>query len=328
MAFRKLAGFLALVNVAVSASQPSKVLIATGWGTEVGNGITDTEIIDLYIQANVCDTQDYPLPVQGAVGDLVGDTPMICGGLWYDDNGQPIQYKECHKLTPQGFELVSTMSIGRSGQTGIAIDDKLWISGYGYENEDYTEFVSLSGEVTPGPLLPENVNGHCLVKTGEDNKVMMIGGQQNPDKIGRSYLLDVLSGEWTNGPELEYARAFHSCGLFELDGKKYVMVIGGESQDGEYLTSVEYLDMADIDAGWQQSVSLPLGLFDPVVVSFGNRLVVVGGIKEGYEESMDIYEFVCPSPTSCEWVALKKKLTEHRLNFVAMPIPDELVSCQ
>ena len=73
MAFRKLAGFLALVNVAVSASQPSKVLIATGWGTEVGNGITDTEIIDLYNQANVCDTQDYPLPVQGAVGDLVGD---------------------------------------------------------------------------------------------------------------------------------------------------------------------------------------------------------------------------------------------------------------
>ena len=116
------------------------------------------------------------LPVQGAVGDLVGYTPMICGGLWYDENGQPIQYKECHKLTAHGFELVSTTSIGMSGQTGIAIDDKLWITGYGYGNEDYTEFVSLSGEVTPGPLLPENLIGHCLVKTGEESKVMMIGG--------------------------------------------------------------------------------------------------------------------------------------------------------
>lgn len=326
MTFRIITIF-ALVNAAFAA-QPMKVLIATGWGTEVGNGITDTEIIDLFDQANVCDTHDYPLPVQGAVGDLVGDTPMICGGLWYDENGQPIQYKECHKLTAHGFELVSTTSIGMSGQTGIAIDDKLWITGYGYGNEDYTEFVSLSGEVTPGPLLPENLIGHCLVKTGEESKVMMIGGQQHPDNIGRTYLLDVLTGAWTEGPELEFARAFHSCGLFELGGKKYVLVIGGEGQDTSYLTSVEILDVDAIEDGWKQIAPLPLALFDPVAVSFGNRLVVVGGTKEGYEESLDIYEFVCPNIEVCEWVALKKKLTEHRMNFVAMPIPDELVTCE
>ena len=37
---------LALTKVA----QPSKVLIASGWVTGVGNGITDTEIIDLFDQ--------------------------------------------------------------------------------------------------------------------------------------------------------------------------------------------------------------------------------------------------------------------------------------
>ena len=102
-------------------------MIASGWGTEVGNGITDTEIIDLFDRANVCDTHDYPLSVQGAVGDLVGEIPLTCGGLWYDENGQPIQYnyKECHKLTAHGFELVSSIFIGTSGRS----DDQLWIIG-------------------------------------------------------------------------------------------------------------------------------------------------------------------------------------------------------
>ena len=109
--------------------------------------ISVDKIIDLFDQANVCNTHDYPLTVQGEVGDLVGEFPLICGGLWYDENGQPIQYKECHKLTAHGFELVSSMFIGTSGRT----DDQLWITRYGYGNEDYTEFVSLSGEVTPGP---------------------------------------------------------------------------------------------------------------------------------------------------------------------------------
>ena len=128
---KKVITILALTKVAFAA-QPSKVLIASGWVTGVGNGITDTKIIDLFYQANVCNTHDYPLTVQGEVGDLVGEFPLICGGLWYDENGQPIQYKECHKLTAHGFELVSSMSIGMSGQTGIAIDDQLWITGYGY----------------------------------------------------------------------------------------------------------------------------------------------------------------------------------------------------
>ena len=126
---------------------------------------------------------------------------------------------------------------------------------------------------------------------------MMIGGQQYPGKIGRTYLSDILTGEWTEGPKLEMARAFHSCGLFELNGKKWVLVIGGESQDGSYLTSVEYLDVAaTIEDGWKPIAPLPSGLFDPVVVSLGNRLVVMGGTLEGYEESLDIYEFVCPRP--------------------------------
>ena len=56
-------------------------MITTGFG-EIGNGINDTEIFDLFQQGNKCTAADYPLEVQGAAGDLVGDTPMICGGLW------------------------------------------------------------------------------------------------------------------------------------------------------------------------------------------------------------------------------------------------------
>ena len=46
---KKVITILALTKVAFAA-QPSKVLIASGWVTGVGNGITDTEIIDLFDQ--------------------------------------------------------------------------------------------------------------------------------------------------------------------------------------------------------------------------------------------------------------------------------------
>ena len=138
----------------------------------------------------------------------------------------------CHKLTTNGWEQVASMSIGATSQTGVAINDKLWLTGLDYL--DYTEFVSLSGDVSPAHLMPsKNQHSHCLVKTSEST-VMMIGGSQDSEIARKTYFLDVLTGDWTDGPDMIKARSGHGCGLFDVDGMKYVIVVGGVdvSDDG------------------------------------------------------------------------------------------------
>ena len=240
----------------------------------------------------------------------------------YDENGQPIQYVDCHKLTPNGFQFVTNQTYIALGSVAVGLENRLWISGY---RDKYTEFISLQGEVTQGPDLPENLNGHCMVKI-DDKTVMMVGGQVYPEQSGRTYFLDVPSGKWTQGPALLIPRAFHSCGLFEFKDQKFVLAIGGETADG-YLKSVEYFDLQAMDE-WRQDVPLPVALFDPVVVSLGTRIVVIGGFTDDNQSSEILYEFVCPTLETCEWIPLKKQLEESRLNFVAMPVPDEFVTCE
>ena len=300
-----------------------------GWNWDAGSGVGKTEVIDLSNPTNECTTPDFPLPAYGGAGDLVdGTTPMICGGTWHDEDGAPHNYNQCHKLTTNGWEQVATMSIGATSHTAIAINDKLWLTGLDYL--DYTEFVSLSGDVTPGPLLPnQNHHSHCLVKTSEST-VMMIGGtnSQNSDLARKTYFLDVLTGDWTDGPDMIQARSGHGCALFEEDGKKYVMVVGGvDVSDDEYpyLSSTEYFDFEDME--WKDDASLPVALADPEVVSLGNRLVVIGGHQAPPYNALDIYEYNC-NVDYCGWVTLDVKLTEQRNDLVAMPIPDELVNCK
>ena len=218
------------------------------------------------------------------------------------------------------------MSIGATSQTGVAINDKLWLTGLDYL--DYTEFVSLSGDVSPAHLLPsKNQHSHCLVKTSEST-VMMIGGSQDSEIARNTYFLDVLTGDWTDGPDMIKARSGHGCGLFDVDGMKYVIVVGGVDVSDDryqYLSSTEYFDFESME--WKDDASLPVALADPEVVSLGNRLVVIGGHQAPPYNALDIYEYNC-NVDYCGWVTLDVKLTEQRNDIVAMPIPDKQVNCK
>ena len=71
---------LLLMVASSSVVQGEKLLVTSGYQTF--GFFKETQIIDLDYDSQVCqDGIPYPLEVYGAVGGLVGEKPVVCGGL-------------------------------------------------------------------------------------------------------------------------------------------------------------------------------------------------------------------------------------------------------
>jgi hypothetical protein len=56
---------------------------------------------------------------------------------------------------------------------------------------------------------------HCLVKIN-DTMLMQISGSVSvlfEDTTDRTYFFDIIQNKWTSGPDLNYGRVYHSCGV-------------------------------------------------------------------------------------------------------------------
>ena len=215
-------------------------MITTGYSWETDSNVDDTEIIDIFDPEKTCTAPDFPNVASGAIGGLVnGDVPMICDA------------KECYKLTSQGFDFITTTSFWASA--GVAIQDKLLLTDH-----SYSEFITLTGEKTPGPPMPDpGVRYQCMVKIDE-RTIMMIGGFDNPtaQTTNKTYFLNVETGAWSRGPDMLVGRAFMGCDIHEYEGKRYVLTIGGLWYDGTasvlpYIQAVESLELDSINPQWK-----------------------------------------------------------------------------
>jgi len=117
----------------------TKVLVATGGGSG-----RITEIIDVEDASFNCRVSQFPTDVFGATGGLVGDTPLICGGLYSVE----WQYQNsCYSLKEDGsWKLESTnLNLARySAANGeVIINNKLVIAG-GMGSVDFRSEGSLS----------------------------------------------------------------------------------------------------------------------------------------------------------------------------------------
>ena len=202
--------FISLLVISSAFAQET-VLITTGYSWETDSKVDDTEIIDIQFPQRTCEAPDFPNAASGAIGGLVNsEVPMICDA------------KECYKLTSQGFEFITTPS--NRASAGVAIQDKLWLT-----DQAYSEFITLTGEKTPGPPMPNpGVSDQCMVKIDE-RTIMMIGGFDSPkvQSTNETYFLDIETGTWSRGPDMLIGRAFMGCGIHEYEGKRYVLSIGG-----------------------------------------------------------------------------------------------------
>ena len=150
----------------------AKLLVVSG--KDSGNNyVTQSEVIDLANSSKVCQPwADHPKGTKLAAGALVDNQVMLCGGMTPEDDYST----NCHLISPNTTEAVVSLNIGSSYSAAIEFQEKLLLSG-GYGNEEYlnrTEFINLT-QTYPGPDLPFPVEGHCLIKTGNDD-FMLTGG--------------------------------------------------------------------------------------------------------------------------------------------------------
>ena len=285
--------------------------------------------------------------LEGGCGGLLNGVPVTCGGQYYDG----YESYNCFRFDRNGSSLLTKMTRAFHYAASTVLDrDTLWMTG-GYTTvsflRDTTEFVKLDGTSVPGPRLPFETFGHCMVKVNE-SLVVMIGGWNNDD--GSVFLFDPTSDfKMTQGPKLKTPRYLLSCGLIEIGGVKKVMVVGGESMQGigYYYRSSEIWDL-NSSSDWAygsrnfflEKINFHeasfLGPSLPVFVTCHSSNAMVPspkgggafmvGCKDLIGDNDDIYELVIGSSNRMSWT-FYKEIQYPRINIVPMLIPDDLTTC-
>ena len=178
---------------------------------------------------------DFPISIFGAIGGLIGNTLIICGGGDYSGSYSD----ECYSLTSEEVTLFTHMSVARYDAASIVLDDKtMWVTGgYSYGQQlDSTEYVTVTGTM-PGPDLPLAIFDHAMVAINSTFS-MIIGGYS----VSSTFFYDHNGGEWINGPSLEQERYSHAAGIIkdEDTDEQFVAVTGGGKVQGG-LDSTEVL---------------------------------------------------------------------------------------
>ena len=203
-------------------------MVTTGWNR---NGYqTDSDMLDLSVRGNskCYNWADFPKNVEAAVGGLIGDTILICGGGTQDDS-----YDECYNLNQQTATFVTNMTAKRKCAASIVVNQKtLWVTGGWSSDLDVplasTEYITIKGS-TPGPELPVAISAHALVAISNDLS-MLIGGEIHEETIASTYYYDHKEHIWISGPNMNSARRWHTAGIVTDEGTKEKLIVasGGD----------------------------------------------------------------------------------------------------
>ena len=150
----------------------AKLLVVSGKDSG-HNFVTQSEVIDLTNSSKVCQPwADHPTGTYYAAGALFDNQVIVCGGQTPEDDYST----DCHLISPNTTEAVVSLNIGSKSSAAIEFQEKLLLSGGFGDDESInrTEFISLT-QTYSGPDLPYSVEGHCLIKTGNDD-FMLTGG--------------------------------------------------------------------------------------------------------------------------------------------------------
>ena len=209
----------------------SKFLITTG--------SHETEIIDLSV------TNDYqcfrwsdrPYNVRGAVGGLIDNTPLVCGGEFKDFEGKYHTLGECHSLSRQKSTLITNMSYKTKFAASIVLNGTtLWITGGiaggfdGYIDDEtlaFTEYITLQG-ADIGPEMPQPLSHHVILGLNSTFSMITGGRSFDYDLSGLTFFFDHGLQEWTNGPNMIEARFDHAAGIVtDKVSEEQIMVVTG-----------------------------------------------------------------------------------------------------
>ena len=218
-------------------------MVGTGKPIMEYGSVVSTEVVDLSDTSKSCEASGISFRY-GSVGEILGNTPIICGG--YGDD----YLKECLVF---GTSKVITMNNKRIFSSSVALNTSmLWIMG-GYDGNylDSTEFVTTDGAVN-GPKLPEPIRGSCAVIFRGDT--YLVGGDTLSGNSVDVWVTNPSKPviQWDIGPQLITGRYYHSCSTMSVGSKIIIVAAGGYNENNiqdynnGYLASVEILELDPI----------------------------------------------------------------------------------
>ena len=235
----------------------------------------------------------------GCSGTLFCNEPIVCGGYYRNSTvfEDLLVFEDCLVFGENNLQL-KMLQKRASAALVILRQNKLWIVGgwNGSGDLDTTEFLTLNNVSEEGPKLPFKISSHCMFNYNE-NSILIIGGMQNGSRSKKTWILDPTNEfNIKEGPTLNVERHQHSCAKFQINGKPFILVIGGRDGCDSILDSVEFLDLSLL--GQQNWI-------------MGKRVsVCLGSInvhKYFKEKSCEILDFY----TKCSF---KKKLNKESLS--------------
>ena len=139
----------------LSCISVSKFLITTGFNNDDGQ-IKKSEILD-FSEKNkyqCADWVDYPIDVYDATGGLVGQVPVICGGVSYSYG----YIDDCYKVTGNKAVFLGKMTTKRYAAASVVLNNTvLWVTGGWIEETilstsllSSTELVYSNGTISNG----------------------------------------------------------------------------------------------------------------------------------------------------------------------------------
>ena len=89
----------------------------------------------------------------------------------------------------------------------------------------------------------------------DSNTVYIIGGNQDGLNSRKTWIVKnpMEKFEIKEGPPLNESRIMHSCGLMEINGRIFIVVAGGHSNE-DSMNSVELLDTSSSGQSWRMGM--------------------------------------------------------------------------
>jgi hypothetical protein len=212
-------------------------------------GSKKMKIMDLKDPTNVCQPSflaDYQIDnVGGASGGLLtNNNALICGGMDRTD-GEILD--DCFSINHNGIRKTARLSQPRFDAASVVWNSTtLWMTGSlaGSGRTKSTEFVQLTG-TTPGPNLPIEVFGHCLVSLNDTTALLIGGILQDRTRSKATFFYNTDHKTWTVGPSLILGRSSHSCALFKSPqhGHTDTVIVTGGYISRYLAASTEFLNL-------------------------------------------------------------------------------------
>ena len=134
--------------------------------------------------------------------------------------------------------------------------------------------------------------GKSTIMLNGHQYIIVSGGWDGRNKLSSVAYLDLedpASGWQKDFPDMPEVRWAHAQRTVEVNGHQYIIVSGGVDGNKNILSSVIYLDVNNLDAGWQSFPDMQEGRYDhDMYLTFHNNSKIYIMLADGIDDNNEI----------------------------------------